>query len=139
MHEAVFSGLKLGIESMEKEFHTMMDRKTTQYEILNAVKSLQKAGYKREDIGAYVMVGLPFQTYDNAKRNVDLVIDAGAKPFLTQYSPIPHSPLFEQACKASRYDLEADPIYHNNSILPMRWEKFGFDELYRLKAYIKKY
>jgi len=138
MFEAGFSGLKLGIESKEVKFHKSMDNKTTPSDFVDSVKSLQKAGFKHEDIGAYVMVGLPWQTYEEAVKSLDFVIEAGAKPYITQYSPIPHSTLFEEACRASSYDLASDPIYHNNSILPLRWEKFGFEELFKLKAYIKK-
>lgn len=139
MFETGFSGLKLGLESMDDEFHEKFDGKVTSRDFQKGVKALKKAGYKGKEIGAYVMVGLPGQTYEEGKRSLDFVLDMGIKPYLTQYTPIPHSTLFDEACKISVYDIASDPIYHNNSILPLSWEKFGFKELFKLKEYIKKF
>lgn len=139
MFEVGFSELRLGIESMDDEFHKYMDRKLSSSEFVQAVRILRETGFKRSQIGAYVMVGLPLQTYEDAKRSLDFVIESGAKPYITQYSPIPHSLLFDDACRLSVYDLASEPLFHNNSILPMKWEKFGWDDLYKLKQYVKGY
>ncbi len=56
----------------------------------------------------------------------------GATPVLTQYSPIPHTALWAEAVKVSRYDLEAEPLYHNNSIFPC-WPEFSWERYTRLK------
>jgi hypothetical protein len=41
--------------------------------------------------------------------------------------------MWEEAVGASRYDLEADPIYTNNAIFPCQSETFSWDVLTRLK------
>ena len=43
-------------------------------------------------------------------------------PFLAEYSPIPRTPLWKDAVKASPYDIESEPLYHNNIILPC-WDE----------------
>jgi len=61
------------------------------------------------------------------------VREAGAKPYPVEYSPIPGTPLFEKAKELSPFDLENEPLYHNNSLLPCRWEKFTISDFMRLK------
>jgi hypothetical protein len=49
-------------------------------------------------------------------------------PYLAEYSPIPHTPLWEKAVSASPYDLVSEPLFHNNTLLPC-WneeERRGF-------------
>ena len=52
---------------------------------------------------------------------------------LVEYSPIPHTPLFEKAKKMSQFDLENEPLFHNNSMLPCQWEGFTSKDYRRLK------
>ena len=63
------------------------------------------------------------------------VILAGAllaAPVLAQYSPIPRTTLWPKAKATSRYDLAADPLFHNNSLFPC-WPQFSWDRYTRLK------
>jgi hypothetical protein len=41
--------------------------------------------------------------------------------------------MWSRAVAASRYDLEADPIYTNNAIFPCLSEQFSWQALSRLK------
>ena len=54
-------------------------------------------------------------------------------PILAHYSPIPHTALWNDAVAASRYDLESDPIYTNNAILPCQDERFSWQTMSHLK------
>jgi len=57
---------------------------------------------------------------------------------LVEYSPIPHTPLFEKAKQMSSFDLENEPLYHKNSILPCQWEGFTLADYKRLKEDLRK-
>jgi hypothetical protein len=60
------------------------------------------------------------------------VKELGATPVLAQYSPIPGTALWPRAQATSRYDLTADPLFHNNSLFPC-WPQFAWDRYARLK------
>ena len=60
------------------------------------------------------------------------VKELGAAPVLAQYSPIPGTALWPRAVATSRYDLTADPLFHNNSLFPC-WPQFSWDRYTRLK------
>jgi hypothetical protein len=66
-----------------------------------------------------------------------MVKACGARPILAQYSPIPHTELWHEAVKASRYDLEEDPLFHNNSIFPCRKAPFSWEEVAYFKALVQ--
>ena len=79
------------------------------------------------------MVGLPGQRVGEAEESIAFVQETGARPILVEYSPIPHTSLFERAKQVSQFDLENEPLYQNNSILPCQWEGFTMADYRRLK------
>ena len=94
-------------------------------EFEQAVDYLSKAGFKDNTIGVYLLRGLPGQDLAELEASIKMVKACGARPILAQYSPIPHTALWSAAVSASRYDLESDPIFHNNSIFPCQKEPPG--------------
>ena len=103
MFDNGFTGLKIGVESVSNEFHNKMDHKLSPEVFVNAVNVLRKTGFDTSDIGAYVMVGLPKQQYEDIKNSIDFVVDSGAKPYITQYSPVPqpHGCVTVRSCLAT--------------------------------------
>ena len=106
-------------------------------EFKKAVRSLKRAGYLSEEIGAYIMAGLPGQRVGEIEESIAFVREIGAKPVLVEYSPIPLTPLFEKAKQMSKFDLENEPLILNNSILPCQWEGLTLADYKRLKEKIK--
>ena len=128
-----FKTIRLGFETSNETRQLETGGKVDNQEFRRAVKYLRRAGYLSEEIGVYVMVGMPGQRAGEVEESIAFVKESGAKPMLVEYSPIPHTPLFEKAKKISRYDLENEPLYHNNSIVPCQWEGFTITDYRRLK------
>ena len=103
------------------------------YEFRQAIKNLKRAGYSSEGIGVYLMVGMPGQRVGEVEEDIAFVKETGANPMLVEYSPIPHTPLFKKAKNMSQFDLENEPLFHNNSILPCQWDGFTMADYRRLK------
>jgi hypothetical protein len=64
---------------------------------------------------------------------MDMVKESGLTPVPAYYSPIPHTALWEKAVAASRYDLESDPIFTNNAIMPCQKEPFSWQNISNIK------
>ena len=64
---------------------------------------------------------------------IEFVFDIGAKPILAEFSPIPQTKLWKEAKENSKYDLENEPLFHNNTILPCQHTGFTADDYQRLK------
>ena len=133
MFKTGFTTLRLGLETTAFTERAGMDRKVTVEEFQSAVSNLKNAGYKGDQVGAYLLVGLPEQSMRMLRESIEIVKQSGITPVLAYYSPIPHTALWEKALAASRYDLAADPIFTNNAIMPCQKEPFSWDTLTRLK------
>jgi radical SAM superfamily enzyme YgiQ (UPF0313 family) len=133
MFEAGFKTLRLGLETTSVSESRNLDCKVTLEEFLEAVACLKAAGFGKDQIGAYLLVGLPEQSGDSIAASIQAVKKSGITPVPAYYSPIPHTPLWEKAVASSRYDLNADPIFANNAIMPCQQEVFSWDILSSLK------
>ena len=136
MKAAGFGTIRLGLETASFDMRQQhLDKKVTLNEFLNAVSALKEAGFEKHEVGAYLLTGLPEESEQAVKSAIDLVKAQGITPILAHYTPIPHTPLWEKAVAASRYDLNADPVYANNAVMPCRKEPFSWEKLTRLKRY----
>jgi radical SAM superfamily enzyme YgiQ (UPF0313 family) len=136
MFAAGVKTLRIGLETLEFEGREI-DRKVKEEEFIQAVSNLLNAGFQREQVGAYLLVGLPGQNMKSVERSIETVKRSGITPTLAYYTPIPHTDMWEAAVAASRYDLAYDPIFTNNAIMPCRQSGFEWDELARLKKLVR--
>jgi radical SAM superfamily enzyme YgiQ (UPF0313 family) len=136
MRRAGFFTLRLGLETTAFENRSALDRKVTEAQFFRAVGYLKAAGFAADRIGAYLLVGLPGQDVRAVEASIAVVKQAGIVPVLAYYTPIPHTALWPDAVAASRYDLEADPLYCNNAIFPCQSEDFSWSTVSRLKRLI---
>jgi len=131
MAAAGVSTLRLGLETLDFDRRTM-DRKVREGEFFQAAAYLREAGFTSDRLGAYLLVGLPGQEMAAVENAIRMVKQTGIAPILAYYSPIPQTAMWPAAVRASRYDLEADPIYTNNAIFPCQ-PAFNWQQLSRLK------
>jgi len=133
-----FKTIRLGFETSNKDTQIETGRKVDNQEFRQAIKHLKRVGYLGEEIGVYIMIGLPEHRVGEIEESIAFVKEAGAKPMLVEYSPIPYTPLFEKAKRMSKFDLENEPLYHNNSILPCQWDGFTIADYKRLKEDLRR-
>ncbi|MGD9307540.1 MAG: cobalamin-dependent protein [Desulfosarcina sp.] len=133
MLRAGFHTIRLGLETTVFGDRQMMDRKVTEAEFRHTAAVLKSAGFDADQVGAYLLAGLPGQDVAGVEASIAVVKRAGVTPIIAHYTPIPGTPMWPEAVAASRYDLEADPIYTNNAILPCQSKSFSWQELSRLK------
>ena len=133
-----FKTIRLGFETSNQETQIETGSKVDNASFQKAIQHLKMAGYSGEEIGVYIMVGLPGQRVEEAEQSIAFVKESGAKPILVEYSPVPYTPLFEKANQMSPFDLESEPLYHNNSILPCQWKGFSLDDYKKLKIKLRE-
>lgn len=138
LFRAGFKTIRLGFETSSETLQLGTGGKANNEDLRRALNHLKQAGYKLEEIGVYIMAGLPLQRAEEVEESVAFVRELGARPMLVEYSPIPGTPLFEKAKKVSPFDLENEPLFHNNSILPCAWDGFTFEDYKRIKAALRR-
>lgn len=133
LYQCRFKTLRLGLETSNEAIQVETGGKVDNRSFGEAVGNLKRAGYSGNEIGVYVMAGLPGQRVGEVEESIIFVKESGARPIIVEYSPIPQTPLFEKATRVSKFDLENEPLFHNNSILPCQWEGFTLADFQRLK------
>ena len=138
LYRGGFKTIRLGFETSNEALQSETGGKVNNQDFRRAVENLKKAGYAGQEIGVYLMAGLPGQRWEEVEDSIAFVKAAGARPILVEYSPIPGTALFEKARRMSPFDLEKEPLFQNNSLLPCRWEGFTWEDFHRLKKNLKE-
>jgi hypothetical protein len=123
LHRCGFRTIRFGFETVSSFRQVQTGGKVTTEELRQAVAYLREAGYGREEIGIYLLCGLPGQSARELEAGIDVVKKLGARPMLAEYSPIPGTALWDDAVRQARYDIVREPLFQNNSLLPC----LGFD------------
>jgi radical SAM superfamily enzyme YgiQ (UPF0313 family) len=133
MFSAGFKTIRFGFESSNELTQVTTGGKVNNEQFKIAVGHLRKAGYTSEDIGVYLLCGLPGQEAREVRDSIHYVQSCGARPIIAEYSPIPGTALWDSAVSHSPFDIEREPLFHNNSLLPCQSEKLTFDVYQELK------
>jgi radical SAM superfamily enzyme YgiQ (UPF0313 family) len=133
MKDAGFASIRLGFETADEHLQKTTGAKVFTHEVERAIESLLCAGFDPEKIGVYILCGLPHQEALDVEKAIDIVRSCGVWPNLAEYSPIPGTALWDEAVKVSPYPIEKEPLFHNNSVLPCRWEGFTYEAYCALK------
>jgi radical SAM superfamily enzyme YgiQ (UPF0313 family) len=130
---AGFKTVRLGLETGDDERQQQLGAKVKPGAFSFAMANLTKAGFQPEQIGVYLLCGLPEQDPNEVAHSIRMVLDHGARPHLAEYSPIPGTAMWSEALHCTPFDLANEPLYHNNSLLPCQSGRFGLKELQELK------
>ncbi|MDO4987424.1 MAG: radical SAM protein [Synergistes sp.] len=115
LYSSGFKTIRLSLESVdERVAHESCD-KVARNEYAAAVKNLLNAGYTHKDCETYILLGLPGQNINSVKDTITFAKECGGTPKLAEFSPIPHTPLFEK-CALKIPALRSEPLLQNNSV-----------------------
>ncbi|MBF0229093.1 MAG: cobalamin-dependent protein [Desulfamplus sp.] len=137
MFKTGFKTVRLGLETTNFSNSRKEDIKVKQDEFYNAVSMLKQAGFQKDQIGAYLLCGLPNQNLDDVERSIMIVKQTGIIPVLAYYTPIPHTKMWEEAISYSRFDLENEPFFTNNALFPCINNEHEIKKISELKKMTK--
>jgi len=136
MRRAGFKTIRLGLETSDFSFRANLDSKMQSGDIERAAACFADAGFHPRELGAYILAGLPGQTPSSVKETIILAGRLGFMPFIAEYSPLPHTALWEQAVACAGEEIRTEPLLQNNTILPC-WEEHRA-AMPRLKQLVKE-
>ena len=110
----VWLGFETADHHLQKKTGSKIDNPTFQ----KAIQILLDEGFSREQIRAYVLVGLPGQNVKSIIDSINFVMDTGIKPYLAKFSPIPGTRIWSQAVKEYGWKEPVDPLWHNDALMP---------------------
>jgi len=133
MFKARFKTIRFGFETVSVKRQTETGGKITNEETKEAITHLRNAGYKTKETGMYILCGLPGQTASEVRESINFIKSCGARPVIAEFSPIPGTPIWDEAVKASPYNISEEPLFHNNTLLPCQGEQLTYEMYLELK------
>lgn len=134
MRRAGFREVRVGFESLSADFHRQYDGKVESGALAEKGRTLAAAGFRAEDVRVYILAGLPGQRVADIRDSIRYVRSLGHPVSLTEFSPVPGSPGWEEWAPQCQYPLAEEPLYHNNTLFPFERPDFTAEDLRRLKG-----
>jgi radical SAM superfamily enzyme YgiQ (UPF0313 family) len=138
MIQAGVQTIRLSLETVSRERLASWNRPGDNAAFRHAVEALRGAGFERDQIGVYILAGVPGQTPDEIRDTIDLALTAGATPRLNEYSPIPQTREWPRALELSGPEIEQEPLWQNNSLYYTRPEAFSRTAFEELRRYARQ-
>jgi radical SAM superfamily enzyme YgiQ (UPF0313 family) len=138
MRRAGFQSIRLGLETSDPERQRQTGGKITNERFVHAVKVLKAAGFTHQELGAYVLVGLPGQTLDEVAQSIRFVHRCGIQVRIAQYSPLPGTREWHRATEAKGAQLEKEPLLHNNTVFPLIEKAYTWKDIEGVKNLAKQ-
>jgi len=139
MYDSGFKTIRLSFETSNEKRRADMGSKVSNLDIINAVSYLEKAGFRRDEIDAYILMGLPGQSIDEVMESVTFLQDLGVKIRLCSYSPIHNTKDFNRAVENHLIDADIDPLLTNKTIFTLLRNSHDIDKLLHIKDIVKGY
>jgi len=133
LKEEGFVSIFLGFETANEERQKITGGKVSTEALLCALDNLEKAGYRRNEITVYIMLGLPFQPLEEVEQSINFVNKAGAKVMISEFSPVPNTEEWKRAKEIFPF---YDPLFENNTVFPLLL--YGEKAVNRLKELARR-
>ena len=129
MRRADVRSIYLSQESMDETLLRERSPKVAPGDLERAMAFLEKAGYRRDEICVYLIVGLPGQGAEAVRAAVTRVRELGAIPRLAHFSPIPGTEDWRNLVSKGALAADADPLLHNKTVGPYLWGGLSAGEI----------
>jgi radical SAM superfamily enzyme YgiQ (UPF0313 family) len=133
LREANFKEVRLGLETTDRQMQVATGGKVNLKQFEQALAALTTAGFPPDAIHVYILAGLPLQRWEAVKDAVDYLLPFGVTVDIAEYTPIPHTKLFDDFHRQARYPIAEEPLFQNNVLFPFAWEGFTEERLEELK------
>jgi len=130
LYQANFKTIRLGFEGLD-------DPKSSKEQLAGVMANLKEAGFTHENIGVYVLMGLPNQDLAGVEGSIEFAHQCGAQVRISQYSPVPGSTDFLKLLPQYP-ELAVEPLLHNKSVYYCHNAGRRFNEFEALKLKVTR-
>jgi radical SAM superfamily enzyme YgiQ (UPF0313 family) len=134
-----FKKIWLGFETADYKLQKITGGKIDNVLFKKAIEILSGEGFSKEQIRAYVLIGLPGQSLKSMIDSIYFVMDAGIKPYLAKFSPIPGTRMWNQVIKEYGWKGSTDPLWHNDALMPYYSSSINPQQYHYLKTLIQHF
>jgi radical SAM superfamily enzyme YgiQ (UPF0313 family) len=129
MKESGFRTLRLSLETVNAERQKETGGKVSSEDLIRAVSALKRHGFTKDEIGVYLMFGLPGQEFDEIREGVDFLKALDVRINLTEFSPVPGTKCWTDLVNGGIIREDIDPLLTNNSVFSSIYSGYDPEEL----------
>ncbi len=139
MKQAGFTTLRLSLETINRERQAQTGGKVSTDIFKWAAQNLKRHGFTKEQVGVYLMYGLPGQGLGEVKEGVEFIKSLGLRINLTEFSPLPATSCWKELTGSGIMSGDIDPLLTNNSVFSLLFSGYDVAALEQLKLNVKEY
>jgi len=113
--------------------------KVSNGELENAVRTLRARGVTKENIGVYLMFGLPDQSLDEVRDGVEFLKNLKVRIYLAEFSPVKGTECWKELVQNGVIMNELDPLLTNNTVFSYLYSGYDQTDVKRMKLDVLKY
>ncbi len=139
MKKSGFKTIRLSLETVDADRQNNTGGKVSNEDLKKAVMYLKKHGFTKEEIGVYLMYGLPGQELEEVKAGMEFLKNLGVRINLTEFSPVKGTAAWDELVRQNIIDNDLDPVLTNNTVFPYLYSGYNREELKKIRLDIKEY
>jgi len=139
LKESGFRTLRLSFETINTERQRETGGKVSTAELVRSINALKKYGFTKDDIGVYLMYGLPGQELHEIREGVEFLKSLDVKINLTEFAPVPGTKCWEELISMGTITEDIDPLLTNNSVFARLFSGYDLERLDQLRLHVKEY
>jgi radical SAM superfamily enzyme YgiQ (UPF0313 family) len=121
MRRAGVRTIRLSLETASKDRMEDFTGKVNQEDFCRAAGNLFDAGFPANELGAYVLAGLPGQTPAEVDETLTFAAACGVPVMPALYSPVPRTAEYVRALASGMIAPDSDPVIQNNTLRTVDW------------------
>ncbi|MCK5242778.1 radical SAM protein [bacterium] len=139
MKKAGFKTIRLSLETVNAQRQAKTGGKITNKEFAAAVVNLKKTGFTKQEIGVYLMYGLPGQPIDEIWEGIHFLETLNVRIQLTEFSPLPGTPVWQELVEKNIITPDIDPLLTNNTVFSILFNEYPKTEIKKLKDRVARH
>jgi radical SAM superfamily enzyme YgiQ (UPF0313 family) len=131
-----FTTIRLSFETKNPQRAADMKNKVTPDDLSRAVENLKEAGYAKNALETYILMGLPNQSFEEIYESILFAHSLGIKIRLASFSPIPGTIDYERAVQQDLFPAAADPLLTNKTIYPLHRTTEAYKKYHQIRQLV---
>jgi radical SAM superfamily enzyme YgiQ (UPF0313 family) len=139
MRRSGFATIRLSLETIDPTRQDETGGKVGTPDFERAVWHLKQEGFTKEQIGAYLLYGLPGQDLEEVEKGVDFLKRLRVRIHLAEFSPIRRTASWTDLVQRGVIPDDLDPLLTNNTVFSYLYSGYDRNAVEQMKIAVKEY
>ncbi|MBF0559564.1 MAG: radical SAM protein, partial [Nitrospirae bacterium] len=132
-----FKTVRLSLETTDRQRQRNTGDKVTNSDLADAVELFKQNGFKKDELGVYLMYGLPGQELPEVIESVNFLKSLDVRIYLAEFSPVKGTRSWNDLVQNGIIEDAIDPLLTNNTVFSFFYSGYDSREVRSLKLAVK--